>query len=33
VTYEYQGRTYQTRLPYDPGEKIRIRVAVSPAER
>jgi len=33
VTYEYQGRTYQTRLPYDPGERIRIRVAVSPAER
>ncbi len=33
VTYEYQGRTYQTRLPYDPGEKIRVRVAVSPAER
>ncbi|MFM7067163.1 MAG: glycine zipper 2TM domain-containing protein [Gammaproteobacteria bacterium] len=33
VTYEYQGRTYQTRLPYDPGERLRIRVAVSPAER
>ena len=33
VTYEYQGRTYQTRLPYDPGDRIRIRVAVSPAER
>lgn len=33
VTYEYQGHTYQTRLPYDPGETLRIRVAVAPAER
>lgn len=33
VTYEYQGRTYQTRLPYDPGKEIRVRVDVAPAER
>ncbi len=33
VTYEYQGRTYQTRLAYDPGATLRIRVAVAPAER
>ena len=32
VTYEYNGREYDTRLPYDPGEKIRVRVAVAPAE-
>ena len=32
VTYEFNGREYDTRLPYDPGEKIRVRVAVAPAE-
>lgn len=32
VTYEYNGREYTTRLPYDPGERIRVRVAVAPAE-
>lgn len=32
VTYEYAGRQYVTRMPYDPGERLRIRVDVSPAE-
>lgn len=32
VTYEYHGREYTTRMPYDPGSKIRVRVAVAPAE-
>jgi uncharacterized protein YcfJ len=32
VTYEYNGRELTTRMPYDPGEKIRVRVAVAPAE-
>ncbi len=32
VTYEYQGREYTTQLPYDPGDHIRVKVAVSPAE-
>ena len=32
VTYEYNGCEYDTRLPYDPGQKIRVRVAVAPAE-
>ncbi len=32
VTYEYLGREYTTELPYDPGDRIRVRVAVSPAE-
>ena len=32
VTYEYNGREYTTRMPYDPGSKIRGRVAVAPAE-
>jgi uncharacterized protein YcfJ len=30
VTYEYAGREYTTRMPYDPGERVRIRVDVSP---
>ena len=32
VTYEYHGREYTTRLPYDPGSRIRVRVAVAVAE-
>ncbi|WP_293864208.1 glycine zipper 2TM domain-containing protein [Steroidobacter sp.] len=32
VTYEYNGREYTTRLPYDPGERIRVKVAVAVAE-
>lgn len=30
VTYEYAGRRYTTQLPYDPGDRIRIRVDVTP---
>jgi uncharacterized protein YcfJ len=30
VTYRYNGRTYVTRMPNDPGQQIRVRVAVSP---
>lgn len=32
VEYEYAGQRHQTRLPYDPGDRIRIRVSVSPVE-
>ncbi|MFL6578141.1 MAG: glycine zipper 2TM domain-containing protein [Povalibacter sp.] len=32
VTYAFNGREYTTRMPYDPGSRIRVRVAVSPAE-
>jgi uncharacterized protein YcfJ len=32
VTYRYNGRTYVTRTATDPGQQIRVRVAVSPAE-
>lgn len=32
VTYQYNGREFTTRLPYDPGDRIRVRVAVAPAE-
>ena len=31
VTYRYKGETFRTRLPYDPGDRIRVRVGVSPA--
>ena len=32
VTYVYHGRQYTTRTPYDPGERIRVRVDVAPVE-
>ncbi|GAB2657128.1 glycine zipper 2TM domain-containing protein [Arenimonas aestuarii] len=30
VEYMYKGEKYMSRLPYDPGNRLRIRVAVSP---
>jgi uncharacterized protein YcfJ len=30
VTYEYNGRSYQTRTDYHPGDRIRVRVDVRP---
>ena len=32
VTYVYNGRKGVTELPYRPGEKIRVRVDVTPAD-
>ncbi|MCS6947496.1 MAG: glycine zipper 2TM domain-containing protein [Steroidobacteraceae bacterium] len=32
VTYEYNGRRYTTRLPYDPGNRLRVRIDVFPDE-
>ena len=32
VRYVYGGSTYQTRMPHDPGDTLRVRVRVSPAE-
>ncbi len=32
VTYLYNGRRQVTEMPYDPGDRIRVRVDVSPAE-
>jgi uncharacterized protein YcfJ len=32
VTYEYAGRQYFTRMPYDPGERVRIRIDVTPLD-
>lgn len=32
VVYVYGGQRHATRLPYDPGDRIRVRVNVSPAD-
>ena len=31
VIYQYHGQKYATQMPYDPGDRIRIRVDVRPA--
>ena len=33
VTYEYNGRRYTTRMPYDPGQRLRVNVSVQPDDR
>jgi uncharacterized protein YcfJ len=33
VTYRYLNRDFTTRLPYDPGERLQLRVAVEPQVR
>jgi uncharacterized protein YcfJ len=32
VTYEYKGRQYTSLLSYDPGSRLRVNVAVTPAQ-
>ena len=32
VEYRYKGDVYMSRLDYDPGNKLRIRVAIAPAD-
>lgn len=32
VEYRYRGEVYTSRLSYDPGERLRVRVQVDPAE-
>lgn len=32
VEYRYKGENYFSRLSYDPGNKLRVRIAVEPAE-
>jgi uncharacterized protein YcfJ len=32
VEYRYRGQLYLSRLPYDPGERLRIRITVEPAD-
>ena len=31
VTYRYKGQKYMTEMPYDPGNRIRVRVDIRPA--
>ncbi|MBY0242044.1 MAG: glycine zipper 2TM domain-containing protein [Burkholderiaceae bacterium] len=30
VSYDYRGRTYNIVMPYDPGQRVRLRVQVDP---
>ena len=30
VTYEYRGRRYHVEMPYDPGERIKMRIQIDP---
>lgn len=32
VEYRFRGEVYMSRLPYDPGERLRVRVTVAPAD-
>lgn len=32
VEYVHQGQTYMSRLPYDPGHRLRVRVSVQPVD-
>ncbi|HEX5488575.1 MAG TPA: glycine zipper 2TM domain-containing protein [Rhodanobacteraceae bacterium] len=32
VEYRYRGEVYMSRVPYDPGERLRVRVSVAPAD-
>lgn len=32
VEYRYQGDVYMSRLAYDPGERLRVRVSVTPVD-
>ena len=31
VVYKYKGQRYSTRMPYDPGRRIKVRVDIRPA--
>jgi uncharacterized protein YcfJ len=33
VTYKYKGRTFNTRLPRDPGNRLELQITVAPASR
>jgi len=33
VAYRYHGHVYNTRLPYDPGDRLAVNVDVRPADR
>lgn len=33
VTYDYKGRNYTSMMSYDPGDRVRLRVSVEPAQQ
>jgi uncharacterized protein YcfJ len=33
VTYDYKGRSYTSIMSYDPGDRLRLRVSVEPAQQ
>lgn len=33
VEYRYRGELYNARMSYDPGDRIRVRISVTPAEQ
>ncbi|MET3130443.1 uncharacterized protein YcfJ [Oxalobacteraceae bacterium GrIS 1.11] len=33
VTYDYRGRNYTSMMSYDPGQRVRLRVSVEPAQQ
>lgn len=33
VTYDYRGRNYTSIMSYDPGQRVRLRVSVEPAQQ
>lgn len=33
VTYEYRGRNYTNMMSYDPGQRVRLRVSIEPAQQ
>lgn len=32
VEYVHQGKTYMSRMPFDPGDRVRVRVTVQPVD-
>ena len=30
VTYRYKGNKYEARMPYDPGDKVKLKVSINP---
>jgi uncharacterized protein YcfJ len=30
VTYKYRGKTHHVVMPYDPGERLKMRISITP---
>jgi len=33
VTYDYRGRNYTSIMPFDPGQRVRLRVSIEPTQQ